>query len=68
MQPKGTKRKKEADRQRRRKDKETAAAERKAARERAIELGVRQPGAGPEIGEPQAPLDTTPQGGDRNTS
>lgn len=68
MQPRGTKRRKEADRQRRRKDKETAAAERKAARQRAIELGVRQPGTGPEMGEAQAPIDGVPQAGNRNTS
>jgi len=56
MQVRGTKRKKEADRQRRRQDKAEAAAEREAARQRAIETGHRVPGAGPEVGEPQPSL------------
>jgi len=58
INPRGTKRKRESDRLRRRQDKETAAAERKATRQRAVELGVRQRGSGPEMGEAQAPLVT----------
>jgi hypothetical protein len=57
LQPRGTKRKKESDRLRRRQEKAEAAAERKAARDRAIELGLITPGSGPEMGEPQPPLD-----------
>jgi hypothetical protein len=57
MQARGTKRKKESDRQRRREAKAGVAAERKAAKLRAIELGVFKPGTGPEMGEPQPPVD-----------
>jgi len=63
MQSRGTKRKKESDRQQRRKAKEETAAARKEARKRALETGSVSRGSGPEVGEAQPPLDPTLVGG-----
>ena len=57
MRTSGNKRRKEVDRQRKREAKLTAAGEKKAARQRAVELGMVVSGSGPEMGEAQEPLD-----------